>query len=156
MIIKSMSRKEPSFGQLIEYMSSDIDKADQRYTIHQNLFSRKAEKVEQEFLHNAALMKKRKNGNYLYHEILSITKAHQLAAILQFLLFSDRLLARIFCQVCIQAFTVLIPLPVSRLGLFPKLVGYAIDERVKITLKHQLTITKFTPVRQLPTDLSNT
>jgi hypothetical protein len=79
MIIKSMARKEPSFGQLIEYML-DIDKADQHYSVHQNLFSRNAEEIEQAFLDNAALMRKRKNGNYLYHEILSITKAEKLEA----------------------------------------------------------------------------
>ena len=32
MIIKSMSRKEPSFGQLVEYMS-DIDKSDEQYNV---------------------------------------------------------------------------------------------------------------------------
>jgi len=77
MIIKSMSRKEPSFGQLIEYMS-DIDKSDEQYNVYQNLYSRKQDDIEQEFLSNAAYVAKRKNGNYLYHEILSITKAKKL------------------------------------------------------------------------------
>ena len=77
MIIKSMARKEPSFGQLIEYMA-DIDKSDEQYNVYQNLFSRKLDDIEQEFLSNAARMAKRKNGNYLYHEILSITKAEKL------------------------------------------------------------------------------
>ncbi len=77
MIIKSMSRKVPSFGQLIDYMS-DIDKADEKYNIYQNLYSRKNEDVEQEFKQNARTMFKRKNGVYLYHEILSITKTQNL------------------------------------------------------------------------------
>ena len=77
MIIKSMSRKEPSFGQLVEYMS-DIDKSDEQYNVYQNLYSRKQGEIEQEFLRNAAYVAKRKNGNYLYHEILSITKAKKL------------------------------------------------------------------------------
>lgn len=78
MIIKSMARKEPSFGQLIDYMS-DIDKADEQYNVYQNLFSRKGADIEQEYLRNAERMAKRKNGNYLYHEILSISKAERLA-----------------------------------------------------------------------------
>lgn len=78
MIIKSMSRKEPSFGQLIDYMS-DIDKSQTKYNVYQNLFARQNRAMEAEFLANAKLMRKRKNGNYLYHEILSITVAEQLS-----------------------------------------------------------------------------
>lgn len=74
-----MARKEPSFGQLIKYML-DIDKADQHYNVYQNLFSRNATDIEQAFLDNAALMKRRKNGNYMYHEVLSITKPTKLEA----------------------------------------------------------------------------
>ncbi|WP_330177977.1 hypothetical protein [Candidatus Vondammii sp. HM_W22] len=77
MIIKSMSRKKPSFGQLIEYMS-DIDKSDEQYNVYQNTYSRKQDDIEQEFLSNAAYVARRKNGNYLYHGILSITKAEKL------------------------------------------------------------------------------
>jgi len=77
MIIKSMSRKEPSFGQLVEYMS-DIDKSDEQYNVYQNIYSRKQNDIEKEFLRNASHAAKRKNGNYLYHEILSITKAQKL------------------------------------------------------------------------------
>lgn len=71
MIIKSMSRKEPSFGQLINYMQ-DIEKSEYQYNVYQNLFSRKAEDLEAEFQQNARHIPKRKNGVYLYHEILSI------------------------------------------------------------------------------------
>lgn len=73
MIIKSMARKEPSFGQLINYMS-DVDKADEKYHVYHNLFTRNQQAMEEDFLDNARKMHKRKNGNYLYHEILSITK----------------------------------------------------------------------------------
>lgn len=79
MIIKSMARKEPSFRQLIEYMQ-DIDKADQHYNIYQNIFSHNTQDIEQAFLENARFIKKRKNGNYMYHEILSITKTEKLEA----------------------------------------------------------------------------
>ena len=72
-----MSRKSPSFAQLIEYMS-DIDKSDEQYNVYQNVFSRRLEDLEQEFMRNSEYMAKRKNGNYLYHEILSISKAEHL------------------------------------------------------------------------------
>jgi hypothetical protein len=72
-----MSRKVPSFGQLIEYMS-DIDKSDEQYNVYQNIYARNSEDIEQEFKQNADAMFKRKNGVYLYHEILSITKSKNL------------------------------------------------------------------------------
>lgn len=73
MIIKSMSRKEPSFEQLISYMSSE--KADARYDLHWNCFSRDHDDLVAEFEENARLLSRRKNGNYLYHEILSLEVA---------------------------------------------------------------------------------
>lgn len=72
-----MSRKEPSFGQLIRYMQ-DIDKSDEQYNVYQNLFSHKADELEEEFKQNASHIPKRKNGVYLYHEILSIKAAEKL------------------------------------------------------------------------------
>ncbi len=77
MIIKSMSRKTRSFGQLIRYMG-DIEKSEHRYNVYQNLYSRKPEDIEAEFQDNADHVKRRRNGVYLYHEILSISKAEQL------------------------------------------------------------------------------
>ncbi len=77
MIIKSMSRKVPSFGQLIDYMS-DTHKSDEKYNIYQNIYSHKNEDIASEFKQNAQTMFKRKNGVYLYHKILSITKAKNL------------------------------------------------------------------------------
>ncbi len=70
MIIKSMSRKEPSFDQLVAYMSSE--KSDARYDLHQNCFSRGSEDIAREFYTNSQLLAKRRNGNNLYHEIVSL------------------------------------------------------------------------------------
>lgn len=70
MILKSMSRKEPSFGQLAAYMSDD--KSERAFDLHQHLFSRDPGAIAQEFEENARLLGKRKGGNYLFHEILSI------------------------------------------------------------------------------------
>lgn len=72
-----MSRKIPSFGQLVAYMQ-DMDKSDTQYNIYRNLYGRKLADIEAEFLENSTLVYKRKNGVYLYHEILSITKSKTL------------------------------------------------------------------------------
>ncbi len=71
MIIKSLSRKTPSFAQLIEYMNSE--KSDSHYDLYHNCFSRNQEDLTQEFIDNSKLLSKRKGSNYLYHEIISIT-----------------------------------------------------------------------------------
>lgn len=70
MIIKSMSRKEPSFGQLVDYMSDE--KSERAYDLHQHLFSRSPRDIAKEFETNSRLLGKRKGGNFLFHEILSI------------------------------------------------------------------------------------
>ncbi len=77
MIIKSMSRKEPSFAQLINYMT-DIEKSDRKYHVYHNLFTRCDTQLKEAFQENAKCIKKRKNANYMYHEILSITKSKKL------------------------------------------------------------------------------
>jgi len=71
MIIKSMSRKEPSFAQLAAYLSSE--KADADYDLYHNCFSRNHEDIADEFFENSKLLSKRRNGNYLYHEIISFS-----------------------------------------------------------------------------------
>ena len=71
MIIKSMSRKEPTFGQLAAYMSSE--KSDARYDIHHGCIAGSIDAIAKEFYANSQLLKKRANANYLYHEIVSIT-----------------------------------------------------------------------------------
>lgn len=72
-----MSRKVPSFGQLIGYIDREEDA--ERYRIRHNLTARDPELVRHEFERNAALLQKRKNGVYLYHEILSISRAQGLS-----------------------------------------------------------------------------
>ncbi|MCI5167142.1 MAG: hypothetical protein D3903_13865 [Candidatus Electrothrix sp. GM3_4] len=72
MIIKSMSRKKPSFGQLYKYI---LKEADPEYNFTQNLYSNDFEGVRQEFKQNYCFLKKQKNSNSLYHEIISLTKS---------------------------------------------------------------------------------
>lgn len=73
MIVKSMSRKVPSFGQLIGYI--DRDEGQEEWRLRHNVFARDPELIRGEFEQNAELLQKRKNGVYLYHEIISITRA---------------------------------------------------------------------------------
>jgi len=54
MIIKSMSRKAATFGQLIEYITTG--QIDERYNVHQNTFSRHYDKLKAEFEENAQVV----------------------------------------------------------------------------------------------------
>ncbi len=78
MIIKSMSRKEPSFDNLLNYMLDEKKHTlDKDYIFTHNLFSTNKldkEKIINQFMENHKLLKKRKNGNSLYHEVISIKK----------------------------------------------------------------------------------
>ena len=66
-----MSRKTSSFGQLIQYMNSTTQN---QYDIYRNLYELRKEQIKIEFENNAKYIKRRKNGIYMYHEILSIKK----------------------------------------------------------------------------------
>jgi hypothetical protein len=76
-----MSRKEPSFGQLLAYVSRDV--ADQRYAIRHNLLAHDVQTITAEYESNARHLPKRKNGVVMYHEILSITRAKTVPGDLQ-------------------------------------------------------------------------
>lgn len=76
MIIKSMSRKHPSFAQLIDYIERESKLKSREYSIHHNLYSRDRDRLKEEFMENARHLRFRKNGVYLYHEVLSITRSH--------------------------------------------------------------------------------
>ena len=78
MIIKSMARKDPSFAQLVGYMEKD---AGDRVLYH-NFYGHdrmRAEEIVREFEDNARRLPRRKNGNALYHEILSLNSGHGLS-----------------------------------------------------------------------------
>ena len=80
MIIKSMSRKHPTFAQLIDYIEGEAKLKSRRYCIHHNLYSRESAGMKREFEENAGRLKARKNGAYLYHEVVSITPSEHLEA----------------------------------------------------------------------------
>lgn len=77
MIIKSMARKEASFAQLVSYMEKD---SGDRVLFH-NFYGHdrmRTEEIVREFEENARALPRRKNGNALYHEILSLNAGHSL------------------------------------------------------------------------------
>jgi hypothetical protein len=76
MIIKSMSRKQATFSQLVDYMEDG--RQDKKFTLKNNLFSNSSYKIKEEFERNASFFKKRKDSVYMYHEVISITKSKQL------------------------------------------------------------------------------
>lgn len=95
MIIKSLSRKSgataggvssghtrfsSAFGKLIRYMNRGIEDGEGCAILWHNFYggerSTEAE-ILQEFEGNSKLLQERKNGNVLYHEILSFSAGHQ-------------------------------------------------------------------------------
>lgn len=74
MIIKSMARKSASFSQLARYMNKGKESHKSFEVFYKNLYSTDSEGISKEFEINAEILNGRKNGNYLYHEVFSITR----------------------------------------------------------------------------------
>jgi hypothetical protein len=72
MMVKSMPRKSMSFQQLLEYVNQPKEKG---RVLLQNFRTKKDDPpaIHREFLGNARRLSRRKNGNLLYHEILSFS-----------------------------------------------------------------------------------
>lgn len=71
MILKSLSRKTPSYRQLLTYINRGSDPDFLAITHNLAANDHEHEAIVTEFEVAASRMKKRKNGVYLYHEILS-------------------------------------------------------------------------------------
>lgn len=72
MIIKSLSRKSASYSQLIDYMQHN---SVPNYEVFHNVYrSDDPVKISEEFQSLGAQLPLRKNGNMLYHEILSLKR----------------------------------------------------------------------------------
>lgn len=81
MIVKSLSRKVASFGQLIGYMGRDLRTGEGRAVLFHNLLAHAGSPefdIQDEFERNAALLPQRANGNALYHEVISFSQGHAL------------------------------------------------------------------------------
>jgi len=73
MIIKSMSRKTPSYSQLLNYINHGRPDGDAYYFSH-GFYTENHKEIVQEYLNNFKLVKQAQNTNALYHEILSLKK----------------------------------------------------------------------------------
>ena len=71
MIIKSMSRKTVSFNQLLYYMNAGRE-ADDEYYFKHNIYSSDPDLIINEYRDNHNCLKRQKNSNSLYHEIISL------------------------------------------------------------------------------------
>lgn len=78
MIIKSMSRKHASFAQLIDYIEGEAKLRSRKYSVFHNTYSRSTDRLKAEFMENSEHLRYRKNGVYLYHEVISITRTQQI------------------------------------------------------------------------------
>lgn len=78
MIIKSMSRKHASFAQLIDYIEGEAKLRSRKYSVFHNTYSRNTDRLKAEFMENSEHLRYRKNGVYLYHEVISITRTQQI------------------------------------------------------------------------------
>ena len=74
MIVKSMARKSASFGQLLAYINKATEKGP---AILHNLVNVDDDPyaIYREFLDNYRYLRHRKNGNVLYHEVMSFNEA---------------------------------------------------------------------------------
>lgn len=73
MLVKSMARKSPSFAQLLQYINAPEQKGEpwlQNFRTTTPDFDH----LHGELLANARLLAKRKNGNILYHEVMSFSR----------------------------------------------------------------------------------
>ncbi len=78
MIIKSMPRKDPSFRQLVSYMGRGGEGTP---SVFHNAYwdaGTPAGEIVAEFERNAAFLPARRNGTFLYHEILALSGSHGL------------------------------------------------------------------------------
>jgi len=74
-----MTRKTASFGQLVKYINKGAGKFNSFEAFHKNIYGREAEEIIKEFEKNGEDLPKRKNGNMLYHEVISITRSPDLS-----------------------------------------------------------------------------
>lgn len=74
MIIKSMSRKTATFSALVAYVGR-VQAADHKFALRHNMFADNPDATVAAFEANGRLLKARKNGVVMYHEIISITRS---------------------------------------------------------------------------------
>lgn len=77
MIIKSLSRKDSSFEQLVDYIARH--EQNNEWDLYYNCSSHKRENIIEEFTENAKHLSRRKNGNIVLHEVIAITRTNKIS-----------------------------------------------------------------------------
>lgn len=72
MIIKSMSRSSASFASLYDYLTRESDFELGVYNLYSSPYDKKL--IVDEFMKNADFLQRARGKNYLYHEIISLSK----------------------------------------------------------------------------------
>lgn len=83
-----MSRKTPSFSQLLNYLNKGRKENDEFFFKH-NVYSNDSQKIINEFHENYRNLKKQKNSNSLYHEIISLKHQKNLSVEQQRIILQD-------------------------------------------------------------------
>ena len=73
MIVKSLSRKTPSFRQILEYISRSDAKTFDPILYNLQATEHDVKKIEREFRNNSHYCRNRANGVILYHEVLALS-----------------------------------------------------------------------------------
>lgn len=73
MILKSLAHKTTNYKNVANYVLSEYLKSDDSFALFHNVWSTDVNEVAKAFRQNNKLKPKRKNGNVLYHEILSFS-----------------------------------------------------------------------------------
>lgn len=77
MIIKSLSRKDSSFEQLVDYIARN--EQNNEWDLYHNFSSYKRNNIIEEFTENAKHLSRRKNANIILHEVISITRTNKIS-----------------------------------------------------------------------------
>ena len=74
-----MPRKTSSFSSLYEYITNKQDKNESLFNFTRNTFGVDKNELINEFLENSELLKKRKDWNVMYHEIIALSDTNNLS-----------------------------------------------------------------------------
>jgi len=72
-----MSRKESSFGQLVDYCENGMNKGDEKFSHFHNMYPGAREQIVRDFFENSEYLR-RKEGVQMFHEVLSLSRSHEL------------------------------------------------------------------------------
>jgi Relaxase/Mobilisation nuclease domain len=63
---------------IIDYIEGEAKLRSRKYSVFHNTYSRTSDRLKAEFMENSEHLRYRKNGVFLYHEVISITRTQQI------------------------------------------------------------------------------